>query len=54
MKTSERRRAAIARIQLQKQFEKIAQQFAEKRVLRTLFLFLGTLAVLTVVALLAA
>lgn len=54
MNTSERRRAAIARINLQKQFEKIAQRLAEKRVLRTLFLFLATVAVLTAVALFAA
>jgi hypothetical protein len=54
MKTSERRRAAIARINLQKQFEKFAQRLAEKRVLRTLFLFLATLAVLTAIALVVA
>jgi hypothetical protein len=52
MNTSERRRAAIARIQLKKQFEKIAQQVAERRVLQILVLFLVGLALVAVVALL--
>ncbi len=52
MNTPERRRAAIARIQLRKQFERIAQQVAERRVLQVLALFLAALALVTAAALL--
>jgi hypothetical protein len=52
MNTPERRRAAIARIQLKKQFEQIAQQIAERRVLQVLVLFLAALALVAVAALL--
>lgn len=51
MKTSERRRAAETRILLRKRIENLAQRLGERRVLRTLALFLVGLAVIAVLML---